>query len=255
MWKRRLRSRQHARAERRIGILSAHRAEILDDCERALLPISYEWARECRNAITAMRADLDGPAQSHASNIIDSIVLRLHGSNGRNHVRQSALETLTAGRVDTDRAVGVRARHAGRSRRVTRRGCGGPGRRCRRGQVAKAEPRQPLSTSAGLAVRAAHRSCRARGSPGRALAARRPAVPRLVPSRCSAGLAAPHDLVPAARMRHRPRAVAWRPAHDHPAWSPRVSRLAPQRIRPPARHPGLHHASGRTREREPRASS
>ena len=79
-------------SDARIGILSAHRAEILDDCEKALLPISHEWARECRNAIAAMRADLDGPAQSHASNIIDSIVLRLHGSNGRSHVRQSAQE-------------------------------------------------------------------------------------------------------------------------------------------------------------------
>jgi hypothetical protein len=79
-------------SDARIGILTARRADILDDCEQALDSIKHEWARECRNAIVAMRAELDGPAQSHASNIIDSIVLRLHGSDGRNHARQSARE-------------------------------------------------------------------------------------------------------------------------------------------------------------------
>jgi len=83
---------QAGSSEARIGILTARRADILDDCEEALASISHEWARECRSAIAAMRADLDGPAQSHASNIIDSIVLRLHGSNGRNHVKKSAQE-------------------------------------------------------------------------------------------------------------------------------------------------------------------
>lgn len=81
-----------ASADDRTGLLTVRRADILDDCEQALGSITHEWATECRNAIAAMRADLDGPAQSHASNIIDSIVLRLHGSNGRNHVKQSAQE-------------------------------------------------------------------------------------------------------------------------------------------------------------------
>lgn len=76
----------------RISILTDHRVDILDDCEQALTSITNEWARECRNAIAAMRTDLDGPAQSHASNIIDSIVLHLHGSSGRNYARQSAQE-------------------------------------------------------------------------------------------------------------------------------------------------------------------
>lgn len=83
---------QAGSSEARIGILTARRADILDDCEEALASISHEWAKECRSAIAAMRADLDGPAQSHASNIVDSIVLRLHGSNGRNHVKKSAQE-------------------------------------------------------------------------------------------------------------------------------------------------------------------
>ena len=45
---------------------------------------------QCRSAVAAMRAGLDGPAQSHASNIIDSIVLGLHGKNGREHAKNRA---------------------------------------------------------------------------------------------------------------------------------------------------------------------
>lgn len=76
----------------RVGILTDRRDDILDDCERALAPIAHEWAVQCRSAIAAMRADLDGPAQSHASNIIDSIVLGLHGRNGREHTKTRARE-------------------------------------------------------------------------------------------------------------------------------------------------------------------
>lgn len=76
----------------RIRILTERRSDILDDCEHALDPINHEWAAQCRNAIAAMRAGLDGPAQSHASNIIDSIVLGLHGRNGREHAKKRAQE-------------------------------------------------------------------------------------------------------------------------------------------------------------------
>ena len=68
------------------------RDDILDDCEKALAPIAHEWAVQCRSAIAAMRANLDGPAQSHASNIVDSIVLGLHGKNGRGHAKTRARE-------------------------------------------------------------------------------------------------------------------------------------------------------------------
>lgn len=78
----------------RVGILTDRRDDILDDCEKALAPIEHEWAVQCRSAIAAMRANLDGPAQSHASNIIDSIVLGLHGKNGREHVKSRAREDL-----------------------------------------------------------------------------------------------------------------------------------------------------------------
>ncbi|MDP9419521.1 MAG: hypothetical protein M3P53_05135 [Actinomycetota bacterium] len=76
----------------RIGILTDRRDDILDDCEKVLAPIAHEWAVQCRSAIAAMRANLDGPAQSHASNIIDSIVLGLHGKNGREHAKTRARE-------------------------------------------------------------------------------------------------------------------------------------------------------------------
>ncbi len=78
----------------RVSILTDRRDDILDDCEKALGPNAHEWAVQCRSAIAAMRANLDGPAQSHASNIIDSIVLGLHGKKGREHAKAQAQEEL-----------------------------------------------------------------------------------------------------------------------------------------------------------------
>jgi hypothetical protein len=78
----------------RVDILTDHRDDILDDCEKALESIENEWAVQCRSAVAAMRAGFDGPAQSHASNIIDSIVLGLHGKNGREHTKKRAQEQL-----------------------------------------------------------------------------------------------------------------------------------------------------------------
>lgn len=80
--------------EARFDILADRRDDILDDCEKALAAIEHEWAVQCRSAVSALRANLDGPAQSHASNIIDSIVLGLHGNNGRSHTRTQAQEDL-----------------------------------------------------------------------------------------------------------------------------------------------------------------
>ena len=69
-------------------------ADILDDCTSALLPIDHEWAAECREAVDALRTGFHGPAQSHGSNIIDSIVLGLHGNQGRQHAKDRARETF-----------------------------------------------------------------------------------------------------------------------------------------------------------------
>ena len=55
-------------------ILLEHRDDILDDCELALATSSHEWAVQCRSAIATLRCGHVGPAQSHASNIVDSIV-------------------------------------------------------------------------------------------------------------------------------------------------------------------------------------
>jgi len=76
--------------EERVNILTEHRGDILDDCEDALTSTTHEWAVQCRNAVAAMRAGFDGPAQSHASNIVDSIVLSLLGKDGREHAKTRA---------------------------------------------------------------------------------------------------------------------------------------------------------------------
>ena len=65
--------------QERLWILDDRTDDILGDCEAVLAPISHEWAVECRCAITALRRGLHGPAQSHASNIVDSIVLAVLG--------------------------------------------------------------------------------------------------------------------------------------------------------------------------------
>ena len=77
----------------RLHILSERFEEILDDCEAVLLPISHDWANQCRSALSALRQPgLEGPAQSHAGNIIDSVVLAILGGGGRVIAKQRAEE-------------------------------------------------------------------------------------------------------------------------------------------------------------------
>ncbi|MEY2422816.1 MAG: hypothetical protein QOI95_2883 [Acidimicrobiaceae bacterium] len=64
--------------------------EVLDDCRDVLSDIKCEWADQCRQAIDALALELDGPAQSHAGNIIDSIVLQLFGPRAREAAAQDA---------------------------------------------------------------------------------------------------------------------------------------------------------------------
>lgn len=77
--------------DERHGILIERTNDILDDCEAALADDESEWSRQCRNAIAALRVGLDAPGQSHASNIIDSIVMALHG---RDEAKERAQEDL-----------------------------------------------------------------------------------------------------------------------------------------------------------------
>lgn len=74
----------------RHAILIGRTDDILDDCAAALTALDNEWAEQCKNAIGALRAGFAAPAQSHASNIIDSVVLALHGKNGRDEAQKRA---------------------------------------------------------------------------------------------------------------------------------------------------------------------
>lgn len=69
--------------EEREQILTDRFDDVLDDCRSVLADIACEWADQCRSAIEALAAGFDAPAQSHASNIIDSIILRVLGRTGR----------------------------------------------------------------------------------------------------------------------------------------------------------------------------
>lgn len=81
-------------AEERAAILIDRRDDILEDCAIALEHLDGELVNQCRSAINAIKDGHDNPAQSHASNIIDSIVLDLHGSSGRKRTRELAKAKL-----------------------------------------------------------------------------------------------------------------------------------------------------------------
>ena len=67
----------------RLEILSQRQSDVLEDCHKALAPLQSERATQCRAAVDALRIGSYGPAQSHASNIVDSIVLDLGGNDPR----------------------------------------------------------------------------------------------------------------------------------------------------------------------------
>ena len=81
-----------ATPEDRLALLDTHHYDIIDDCADAVTEIPHQWAHECEEAIQALRVPLNGPAQSHAAGIIDSIVLCTLGSNGREMAKQRATE-------------------------------------------------------------------------------------------------------------------------------------------------------------------
>lgn len=78
--------------EDRLTMLDNYRDEIVDDCAEKLADVPHQWARECEEAIAALRIPLDGPAQSHAAGIIDSIVLCTLGARGRELAKSRAKE-------------------------------------------------------------------------------------------------------------------------------------------------------------------
>ncbi len=90
---------EHFRTDRdwqvlRLGVLRENREEILEDCDASLAAVPHEWSRHCREATMALRMDLHGPAQSHAANIIDSLVLSLLGKDGRRLACEDAEQHL-----------------------------------------------------------------------------------------------------------------------------------------------------------------
>ena len=83
---------QAATPDDRLALLDTHRTDVIDDCAYAVAEIPHQWARECEEAIQALRVPLNGLAQSHAAGIIDSIVLCTLGSHGREVAKQRATE-------------------------------------------------------------------------------------------------------------------------------------------------------------------
>lgn len=103
----------------RKGILAKHSDDILEDCKSALqdcesaladcqsaphdrywsqAAMCGEWSEHCLDAIRTFARGLYGPAQSHAANIIDSIVLHLAtllgGNRKRAHITTRAQEDI-----------------------------------------------------------------------------------------------------------------------------------------------------------------
>lgn len=76
----------------RLAHLELRKNDILDDCEQALAAFDDQLARECLDSVRALRAGLVGPAQSHAANIIDSLLRHIHGES----------PGITASKVATD---------------------------------------------------------------------------------------------------------------------------------------------------------
>ena len=80
--------------EARLTIIAERWDDILDDCEARLDVIAHEWSKQCSEAVRALRLGLSGPAQSHAANIVDSIVVSRFGNGGRRATKEHASENL-----------------------------------------------------------------------------------------------------------------------------------------------------------------
>jgi len=78
--------------ENRNRILDSHADDIMDDCDAVLADIVHEWADQCRLAARTFRLGLEAPAQSHAGNIVDSIIYAVLGKTGREDAKQRAQE-------------------------------------------------------------------------------------------------------------------------------------------------------------------
>ena len=77
-------------ASARLPLLVGHTGEILDDCVHILddREIKTRFAARCREAIAAHRAGHTAAAQSHATNVIDSLVIEIFDDD-RDHRRKA----------------------------------------------------------------------------------------------------------------------------------------------------------------------
>ena len=65
--------------EERQRVLTDRFQDILQDCSEVLAHTHGEWAHQAQSAVDALAAGFAAPAQSHAANVIDSVVLRVYG--------------------------------------------------------------------------------------------------------------------------------------------------------------------------------
>jgi hypothetical protein len=84
----------------RLALASTHRDEILAECSRVLEPVDCPAAEEARDAVRALSDGHVGPAQSHAANIIDSVVLAVYGPRYGRKAREEAIRRATTAEPD-----------------------------------------------------------------------------------------------------------------------------------------------------------
>lgn len=76
---------QDRQSNERVHLLLDRNDDILDDCDAILAGSTTAAGRETAHAVAALRAGHAGPAQSHGSNLVDSIVLHVFGDATRKH--------------------------------------------------------------------------------------------------------------------------------------------------------------------------
>lgn len=80
-------------ASERYEVLIRHRDEILDDCSQVLESHAGAWANAALQAIRAVRSGHEGAAQSHAANLIDSVILDVFADPTSRHNTRAPRKT------------------------------------------------------------------------------------------------------------------------------------------------------------------
>ncbi len=97
-----------AQPEAQVRLAVDHQAEILDQCDLVLSGLEFPAAIRAREAIACLRDGHEGPAQSHAANIFDSVILAVFADSHPRKQRQAAIEIGSA-RLPEGDSVAVRA--------------------------------------------------------------------------------------------------------------------------------------------------